>query len=30
MEKFSEKGELMNMFKVIKLSGLINEEQIKN
>lgn len=29
MEKFSEKGELMNMFKVIKLSGLI-EEQIKN
>ena len=29
MEKFSEKGELMNMFKVIKLSGL-NEELIKN
>ena len=29
MEKFSEKGELMNMFKVIKLSGL-NEEQLKN
>lgn len=29
MEKFSEKGELMNMFKVIKLSGS-NEEQIKN
>lgn len=29
MEKFSEKRELMNMFKVIKLSGL-NEEQIKN
>lgn len=29
MEKFSEKGELMNMFQVIKLSGL-NEEQIKN
>ena len=29
MEKFSEKGELMNVFKVIKLSGL-NEEQIKN
>lgn len=29
MEKFSEKGELMNMLKVIKLSGL-NEEQIKN